>query len=169
VGTESFTLYLDIPQFMKSILRLISASWLAICCGCQSSYSLKDGFYVECKNTKAPLRLAVKDDQGVAHEFTVCEYTNLVVNSVRVYSLKPFEDASQVEISAVSTDSNWVDRFPILIIRGKPYMEFFKSEKTEDSLKSTEIPVTVKLKIQRESDAAMIKMRLLKKFGIDSK
>jgi hypothetical protein len=153
---------------MKNIFKLIALlSCICTCFGCQSVHQLKDGFYIEDKNTDSALRLVVTDPQGKSHEFAVIPDPSLFVVSVLAYSLKPYEEGAQVQISGVSTDPE--DKFPILVIRGKPYVELSKSSGAPESQNPSRIPVTITIKVSSESEAELIKTRLEKKFGIEPK
>jgi hypothetical protein len=150
----------------KSLALGMASLLIAVCLGCRSTHKLADGFYVEDKNARSSLRLVVMDLKGESHEFAVQECTNLMIDSIRTYSLKPYEEASQVEINGFSTDVNWSEKFPILVIQGKPYLELLKSSPVEGNQSPIKIPVMIKLKVDNESEAELIKTRLRKKFRI---
>ena len=148
-----------------TIIYLLFLGFFAVT-GCQSNGLLPNGFYVQDVPGRSSNRLEIADPDGKTHEFFVREYTNLVVNEVRTYSLKSYEAAFQVEINAVSTDAGWSEKFPILIIQGKPYLELFKTSTLPDESNGTTlIPVTIKLKVSTECEADVIKAALSKNSG----
>jgi hypothetical protein len=127
---------------------------------------LQDSFYLEDKTGKSHLHMTVKDSQGKEHQFAVIPYTNLVGRSIAVYSLKPAEDAWQVQINVVSSDSEWSKKPIVLVVQGKPYFELAKSGSVRGN-KGTTMSASVSLKLPTEAEAKFVRERLSKRFRLE--
>ena len=150
---------------MKTVPRitcLIALSLSLTLVGCQTSDKLSDGIFFQDETGRSPLRITINDPQGRSHQFKVRECTNVTVKAIAIYSLKPYEDAFQLQIDLMSSDNDWSDQIPVLVIMGKPYLELTRAV-SEAASKS---PVSISLKVPSEAEAKLIKERLAEKFKI---
>jgi hypothetical protein len=128
------------------------------------SNNLQDGLYIPDVEQTSPLVVVIKDRKGVEHKFRVKEYNSIMVRNVVIYSLKPHENAFQVQIDLDSSDKDWSQKPLLLLVNQKPYLELTKSEALSSGKKV--FPASATLKVSDEAEANIIKNRLKKRFGI---
>lgn len=144
----------------------MAISWLLFTVLAQAEgLDFQDGFYIEDNNGKSKLKIRVKDYQGKARKIVLIAYTNLTVKSISVYSLKPSEDASQVQINVLASESDWSKKSIVLVVQGKPYFELAKSGTIRGN-SGTTFSAAVSLKLHTEAEAKLIQERLNKRFSL---
>lgn len=144
----------------------ITISWLLFTALARGGgLDFQDGFYLGDNNGKSKLKIRVKDYQGKTRKIGLIAYTNLTVKSISVYSLKPSEDTSQVQINVLASESDWSKKPIVLVVDGKPYFELAKSG-TVLGNNGTTFSAAVSLKIHTETEAKLIQERLNKRFSL---
>ena len=128
----------------------------------EAGANLADGFYVLDESDKSLMKISIIGNDSQNHDVRVNSYTNLSIKAVHYYSLKPTEDIFQVQISVVSSDTNWIKRIPILVIHGKPYIELTRNDdKAYSANGPISIPSTITLKVKTENEAKALKKYLI--------